>query len=443
MQSHAHTRPGSARNLAFGLVLPLLVCAAIEAISYLCILMVTAQSFSWERSAAEKRASVQAAAAIRADGRETTFIVPHPYLGFVYNPDYDPAGALKLHGLPVSTWGFIDDKPPVRPKSEREVVVGIFGGSVAFWLSNQGAPALLEELAKVPAWRGKQLVLVRTALGGFKQPQQLMALNYLLTLGAHFDVVINLDGFNEVALPSRAPNSGAEYPFFPREWGTMLGGSADLNRLRLVGEISYLQAWRGELAASFMRPVLAQSITANFVWMMLDRRQASLISAAQVRLSQYQPGSGTFQPYVARGPAGMSRDAAEFDRALARMWRESSLQMARVSRANGIRYFHFLQPNQYLQGSKPIGEAERKVAFLPPGNPYESAVRAGFPILKEGGAELARQGVSFHDLTMTFAGIEQALYIDNCCHVSPQGNAILGRKIGEIVRGDFERSPPR
>ena len=33
---------------------------------------------------------------------------------------------------------------------------------------------------------------------GYKQPQQLMAYNYLLSLGAEFDAVINIDGYNVI-----------------------------------------------------------------------------------------------------------------------------------------------------------------------------------------------------------------------------------------------------
>src|SRR5262245_15918973 len=103
-----------------------------------------------------------------------TAIVPHPYIGFVYEPSYDVSGTRTTHGVPASPWGFLDDKDPVRTWKEREITIAVTGGSVAFWFSMQGAAAMLDELAQVPAFRGKKLVLVRTALGGTKQPQQLM-----------------------------------------------------------------------------------------------------------------------------------------------------------------------------------------------------------------------------------------------------------------------------
>jgi len=35
---------------------------------------------------------------------------------------------------------------------------------------------------------------------GYKQPQQLLVLSYFLSIGQPFDMVMNIDGFNEVAL---------------------------------------------------------------------------------------------------------------------------------------------------------------------------------------------------------------------------------------------------
>ena len=160
------------------------------------------ERLSFAAAAQLRQARIAEAARTRptAPDADPAVVVAHPYLGFVYNPRDHPAGMLALHSVPVSDWGFLDDKGPLRGASEREVVIGIFGGSVAFWFSVRGIDAMLEELAKLPQFYGKSFVVVRTALGGTKQPQQLMALNYLLALRGHFDMVINLDGFNEIAL---------------------------------------------------------------------------------------------------------------------------------------------------------------------------------------------------------------------------------------------------
>ena len=45
------------------------------------------------------------------------------------------------------------------------------------------------------------------------------------------------------------------------------------------------------------------------------------------------------------------------------VWQNSSIELARLSEANGIGYFHFLQPNQYDEGAKKMGVEERRLAF--------------------------------------------------------------------------------
>jgi hypothetical protein len=76
---------------------------------------------------------------------------------------------------------------------------------------------------------------------GWKQPQQPLALSYFLSLGAKYDVVMNLDGFNELALPFLNNLRAGVYPFFPRLWNlyssrllsdTIILQSAEAIRLR-------------------------------------------------------------------------------------------------------------------------------------------------------------------------------------------------------------------
>ncbi|HXU30633.1 MAG TPA: hypothetical protein VN851_08670, partial [Thermoanaerobaculia bacterium] len=225
----------------------LVIYVAVEVFSFLGFLIATRQMFTFPRLAQERKQQVDAGAARRPGGansgrkRATTTIVPHPYLGFVYDPNFDPKGMKKLHTVPVSEWGFLDDKPPIQPGGKNQEVIGIFGGSVSLWFSIHGIAVLSEELAKVPELKGKELIFVRTGLGGFKQPQQLMTLTYLLALGAHFDMVINLDGFNEVGLPPSSGIPQGYFPYFPYDWPGLIGAIGDPTHLRLVGEVTYLE----------------------------------------------------------------------------------------------------------------------------------------------------------------------------------------------------------
>ena len=357
----------------------------------------------------------------------------HPYVGFVYDPAFDPDGRRAGHGVPTSEWGFLDDGPPVRSGGPDEVVVGIFGGSMAWWVSNQGASALIEELGRIPEFRDKRIVVVRTALGGAKQPQQFMTLAYLLALGGHFDVVIELDGFNEVALPPQSNLKRGVFPFYPRDWVTMVDDLDDPMVTRLAGEITALTRLRGLWAGWFLHPGLRDSAVAAIVWRAGDGALGRITSGRRLALAGYEGRLGVDQRrFSSHGPKREYADEDAMYADLVAVWARSSIEMARLTRANGGRFYHFLQPNQYLPDSKPIGDEERRIAIRT-GSEFGDSVRKAYPRMQGAGDELRRQGVAFEDLTAIFAGIEEPLYVDDCCHVNPKGNALIGRRIGETI----------
>lgn len=84
---------------------------------------------------------------------------------------------------------------PYVAKSD-EYVVGVFGGSVAHSFALQ-ARLQFEWLLSERYAGGRKVVLLNFAIGGHKQPQQLTTLSYFAAIGQKFDMVLNLDGFNE------------------------------------------------------------------------------------------------------------------------------------------------------------------------------------------------------------------------------------------------------
>jgi hypothetical protein len=117
---------------------------------------------------------------------------------------------------------------------------------------------------------------------------------------------------------------------------------------------------------------------------------------------------------------------------IAHLWGRSSLQMHRLCTASGTAYCHFLQPNQYVPESKPMGASERAVAYNAD-HVYRAPVEQGYPQLQAEGSRLASQGVAFHDLTSLFATIQEPLYVDDCCHVNATGSTIMGEAIGKAL----------
>ena len=340
--------------------------------------------------------------------------VIHPYLGFVPAPS-QPDGAT------------IGDLRQIPPRSDSELVVGVFGGSFASGVCNWAG----QELRRVLSLPGKDVRLVCLAAGGYKQPQQLLALAYLLAQGAQLDLVLNIDGFNEVALPpvDNAPQGVA--PIYPRGWFWEVGNLEDPGALKLLGELSVADRNRREWAAIFVRWGLYRSTLLTLTWKSRDRlfeveRDRILTELRDHKIEQRNS-------YAATGPAMTFADDQSYYAYLARVWKDSSLQMRSLCEANGIAYDHFLQPNQYVEGSKPMTPGELRLIANPA--LYGRAVVLGYPHLRQEGEELGKAGVRFHDLTMVFKDVEDPLYKDGCCHLNADGYQRIARAIGESIRG--------
>lgn len=350
----------------------------------------------------------------------------HPYLGLVRSlrRNAGPGGAdwIAEHGFRGAGEVFFEP-------SEDRLVVAVLGGSVAALLVHESGQVLAEGLSAAPRFDGREVVLVNLARGAYKQPQQLMALNYLLVLGLHFDLVVNLDGFNEVALPPLNRAKGVN-PFFPSVWELGVRGLDDPEEQAGAGEILYLRARRAERGQRFRGSPRRWSRALTLIERMADRRLARRLANRQRELLQTPPSGD--RDFAASGPRREFGSDEEMYRELARVWRRGSLQMGRLCSGLGIEYFHFLQPNQYVPGSKPLSRRERS-RFFRDDHPYRGGVVAGYPILRAEGERLRAAGVGFHDLTDLFADVGDTLYADDCCHLNDDGNRILASRLAAII----------
>lgn len=350
--------------------------------------------------------------------------IPHPYLGFVY----DPREGLKHAGVPISSYGLIDDKPPIQKRSPNKVLIGVFGGSVAWWLQSLGERAIREELDKSPAYRGKEVVFVRLALGAYKQPQQLQALTYLLALGGELDIAVNIDGYNDVGLFE--PNE-RRFPFFPEYWDKMLGAFSSRAELSLIGRIEALKEERESLLQFLATSPAGRSRTVKLVCAFWDRRLRSKLEHYRAELQTAGDRERQLSPAIL-GPELRFSNTAQYYEKVATVWEQSSRLMEQISTAHHIRYFHFLQPNQYFPGSKTLDEKERTVA-IDPGSPRVQRVASGYPHLREHGRRLTASGVRFTDASQVFAETTEATYVDDCCHLTERGNEIFGHLVGKTL----------
>ena len=356
----------------------------------------------------------------------------HPYLGYVEDPAragrWIASGSDSISvdlGFPANAANLLEPSTPDR------TIVLVTGGSVAGLMASR-AKTLEKQLGRLPRLAGREVRVVLAATGGFKQPQQLMALNYLLLFGAAPDLVINVDGFNEVALPPVDLIPRGIHPAYPRLWAHRVG-ALDPELRRTLGEVTYLQELREERARFFGGP-LSYSMSAGLVWRALDRRLAARLSRAAARLRDRDL---VLEGYQLRGPSFDQSSEEAVTGLMVDIWSRASLLMHQLCTARGIEYYHFLQPNQYVEGSKPLSSRERSVAWRED-NPYRNGVVVGYPLLQAAGKRLRDQGVAFHDLTAIFEEVADTLYLDDCCHFNRRGEHIMAREIATAI-GDRQR----
>ena len=313
------------------------------------------------------------------------------------------------------------------PSAER-LVVGVFGGSVADLLVGSAGETLSDAIGALPRFAGREVVVLSIAAPGYKQPQQLMALNYLLALGAHFDVVVNIDGFNDLTLPPLELEPFEAFPLFPRGWYPVASRLSPGQR-RGQGRVSFLDRQRRDWAEWSRRAPWRWSLTAGLVWAIGDRWLGSRLAAAERELVEAGP---TRRDPQAQGPAAERWPEPDRVEVVVAGWRRSSLQMERLCRGLGIEYLHLLQPSQYVPDSKPMSAAERARAWRAD-SPHRQVVESHWPRLQAAGAALARQGVPFTDLTAMFADVRAPMYGDDCCHLTRAGNERLARAVADAL----------
>jgi hypothetical protein len=419
----------SRRHWVFRLTVAVAVMVCLELLSTLGLRLALGGAVSDLR---ESRARVEAGGQGSLGGHElaqmTTGLVLHPYVGYVMDPAGQGPDFERFSHNPVSEYGFVDSGAPILHRSRDRAIVGITGGSVAYWFSVFGEAKLREELRRSPAIGNRPIAIVRLALGGYKQPQQLMSLMYVLALGGQFDVIINLDGFNDVAIYPVELAPSRVFLAYPRGWHTRIQSNPTADARLLAGRLAVYAAIRQRWAAGWTVAGLDRLATWNALWLLGDRVLAESQARSNVALGTLRQSGLS---YEAQGPP-VPLVPSETYRSLAELWAQSSLQMARVCRANGIAYYHFLQPNQYVANSKPMSREERAVAIAP-GDLYRVGAELGYPSLISAGSELARQGVAYRDLTGLFKDTGEALYIDSCCHLNQRGNDLLAAAIGDTI----------
>jgi hypothetical protein len=340
----------------------------------------------------------------------------HPFFGYTFRRG---AGGANNHGFFSNVGDF-----PYR-KGPRELVIGMLGGSVALQ-SCGNQRTLTEPLERELARKGyERVTLLCLAVGGWRQPQSFIALAYFLPM---IDVAIVLDGFNEVIQTSEGVLRS--YPAaFP--WSAVYAplargaGSAD-ETLRLAGLV---EANREAARATRLidRSPLRHSMVAHLAWRVYVRRYEARV--ARLRAAG---DAAVADEWGAVEPVRTDRDLAEKQARYLDFYVDTIRYSARIAELAGKPFFHFVQPNQYLRGAKPLSEEER-VRFVA-NRGWFDIVTPAYERLSAASRALRREGIESWFLGPLFAARAETVYSDDCCHFNEHGIALINAVMAEAIR---------
>jgi len=368
----------------------------------------------------------------------------HPFFGFIQKPgpDFRP-------GFKVNNYGFFSPYDyPFKKTKPNQFIIGVFGGSVAsnygiFEVQNQVLPKYLKQL---PGLKDKEFIILSFATGGYKQPQQLLILNYFLALGQELDMVVNIDGFNEVAL-SNLNNKNQIDLAMPslqhiQPLTNLANNSLSIKAMKATVRIQENKAQINQALTTLQNCTLAacDAFTSVYIQNLVNNYKTDVIKFEKERTKQQDGGSVI---YINTNKSVLE-DSVAFEQ-MAQNWAKSSIFMHKVLSASNVPYFQVLQPNQYYQTKRVFGEAEKQIAFHQE-TPYAKAVELGYPALFKKFPNLEKNNIDILNGVNVFDKTRDAVYMDSCCHYNQAGEVIfsdyVGSSILEVLRKDERKKKP-
>ncbi len=359
----------------------------------------------------------------------------HPYLGFVYEAHAKRKLQFSETEYAANNSGLLSPYDyPYRRKSSNQFIIGIFGGSVAMYygfyeLENH---VLVNTLKQLPYFQDKEIIVLPFASGSYKQPQQLLELNYFTALGQEFDLVINIDGFNETALAYLNHKAGYDVSMPSAEMFRPLVQLANrgfsANQLALTLEILKLKDDLRASQASLNNCRVASCYGLTWIKVRYLLRQYQKKSEEFNRLTNEAGGDSLFH---VNKPDPALDDAAVLDE-MASVWAKSQIAMNRVLTASHTPYFEVIQPNQYYATGRKFSDGEKQ-AVLNPASVYSEGVMKGYPKLMAGADGLKSSGVNVINAVNVFDEISDDVYVDSCCHYNRTGNDVFAKFVANQI----------
>jgi hypothetical protein len=366
-------------------------------------------------------------------GDALTAVGLHPYFGPTHRPGipFDLPPELRTGAaadvVATNNFGFPSHvNYPFSKTSDRQFVIGIFGGSVGAYFCRLGAARLEEVLRQSRLFSDREPVTLCFSHEGYKQPQQLLVLNYFLSIGQPFDLVVNIDGFNEVALGRINDQYGWDVSMPSHEHLDALinvinQGTLTPAKLESLARIVRYRQQLNDLAERSNRSRLASvEFVLRHYYEFIRRRY----DQERIRFDGL-PSTRPANSPIHVTPNVRPRSGSAVYQDIAANWRNASVLMQQLLAARGIAYLHVLQPNQYYS-TRAFTAAEKATVFND-GSPFKEGAANGYPFLEQALEPGALNAVHAFDT------VREPVYVDDCCHYTVAGNRLLADVIAKAV----------
>ncbi len=329
----------------------------------------------------------------------------HPYLGYIFAPD----------------------GPPRVPKGKDLFVIGLFGASTMGPIMAQLRDELSARMQAAGLAAGRKVATVVMGTFADRQPQFLQMLTYYLSIGAHFDAVVLVDGVNDIlySVGNERQGIGQYMPFHGyilplREMGHLGGLTQGQTRLLVRIEraregISYWQSVYRRSPSAFV------GVLAN---VMAHRRDIEY-DAASKELVSLQSGNREASNLYLDPPSHLS-EAEIFARG-AENWARSSIMMHTLLAADQVPYVHILEPARF----------DKSWLIARPANPpverlVDRDLATGYSFLLQQVPAMLAAGVDFLDASASLDHVGESVFLD-FCHFDKRGGDILVKIIADAL----------
>lgn len=339
---------------------------------------------------------------------EPNCISIHPYFGFA-----DACTGKGDMGLTKE----ISLEDNILQSEARIFRVLVLGGSVASHISTRTSlEKELEEVIKSSPTLSSQYKgasVFNAGLRGYKQPQQSIVLSTLISEGFKFDAIVNINGFNELALPLSE--------------NYMQGISLILPRSHQYTEAKEHEYLSGTMS-SLLSTRVAQVADTLFSWHTLYSylRSRTISKLVQKERDHIARSITLSQPYTFNLP---KNEKEAFAKAL-KIWVNSSLNSYLIAKGNGISYYEYIQPNQYVQESKILTPGEKQSAYNI-NSPYGKAIKKYYSRVSSNDFAIPRGHI--WDGRELYKNISEQVYVDDCCHINTYGMKLMAQDISRRI----------